>query len=295
MAQKRNNRATVHVHLGMQGWTSGISITLVLVLVGLITLSMLTARNLSRYVKENISFVVYADPDMPEADLLRMQDELRKQPYVKETVYISAAQALQEQAKELGSDPAEFLGYNPYTPMIEVRLREEYANTDSLRHIEDALKQRIQIAEIDYQTDLINSVNRNIRFIALILSGLAVLFSLISFALISNTMRMAVYSKRFVIHTMQLVGAGRGFIRYPFVMRCVGMGLLAAVISCLLLGGGYYWLVSYEPSLHVILTLEAIVWSAITVVLAGVLLTGVASLLSMNHYLRVKHDRLFYL
>jgi cell division transport system permease protein len=279
----------------MQGWTSGISITLVLILLGLITLSLLTARNLSRYVKENISFTIYADPDTGEADMLRMQSELTQQPYVKEAVYVSAAQALTEQSKELGTDPSEFLGYNPYTPMIEVRLREAYANTDSIQRIETALKRKIQIAEIGYQTDLINSVNRNIRFIALILTGLAILFSLISFALISNTMRMAVYSKRFVIHTMQLVGAGWGFIRYPFVARCVGIGLLAALISCFLIGSCYLWLVDYEPSLYAILTMDAVIWSAVVVIVGGVLLTGLASLLSMNHYLRVKHDRLFYL
>lgn len=279
----------------MQGLTSGISITLVLILVGMIMLSLLTARNLSRYVKENISFTVYADPDMKEADILKMQANLRKQPYVKETTYISAEQALKEQTRELGTDPAEFLGYNPYTPMIEVKLREAYANTDSIRHIEQQIKSSTQIAEVAYRTDLINSVNRNIRFIALILTGLAVLFSLISFALISNTMRMAVYSKRFLIHTMQLVGASWGFIRYPFVVRCIGMGLLAGLIACALLSAAVAWIISYEPGIAVVLTPQTVVLSTATVLGAGIIITGLSAYLSINRFLRMKHDRLFHI
>ena len=187
MGNKGSRKANIRVHLGMQGLTSGISITLVLVLVGMIVLSLLTARNLSRYVRENITFTVYADPEMPEAEILKMQAGLDKEPYVKGTTYISAAQALAEQTKELGADPAEFLGYNPYTPMIEVKLKENYANTDSIRQIEQQIAQSTQIAEVAYQPDLVDSVNRNIRFIALVLTGLAALFTLISFAPIFST------------------------------------------------------------------------------------------------------------
>lgn len=294
MGNKANRKANIRVHLGMQGLTSGISITLVLVLVGMIVLSLLTAHNLSRYVRENISFTVYADPDAEEADILALQADLEKQPYVKGTTYISAAQALEEQTRELGADPEEFLGYNPYTPMIEVKLKASYANTDSIRQIEQQIGQSIQIAEVSYQPDLIDSVNRNIRFIALVLAALAALFTLISFVLISNTMRLAVYSKRFLIHTMQLVGAGWGFIRYPFVMSCVGMGLLAGVVACLLLGGGVFWITRYEPGISAILTPQTALASAAAVLLSGVAITGLSALLSINHYLRMRDDRLFH-
>lgn len=294
MGNKGSRKANIRVHLGMQGLTSGISITLVLVLVGMIVLSLLTARNLSRYVRENITFTVYADPEMPEAEILKMQAGLDKEPYVKETTYISAAQALAEQTKELGADPAEFLGYNPYTPMIEVKLKENYANTDSIRQIEQQIAQSTQIAEVAYQPDLVDSVNRNIRFIALVLTGLAALFTLISFVLISNTMRLAVYSKRFLIHTMQLVGAGWGFIRYPFVMSCIGMGLLSGVAACALLGGGIFWITSYEPGISAILTPQTALLSGASVLLAGVAITGLSALLSINHYLRMRDDRQFH-
>ena len=294
MGNKGSRKANIRVHLGMQGLTSGISITLVLVLVGMIVLSLLTARNLSRYVRENITFTVYADPEMPEAEILKMQAGLDKEPYVKGTTYISAAQALAEQTKELGADPAEFLGYNPYTPMIEVKLKENYANTDSIRQIEQQIAQSTQIAEVAYQSDLVDSVNRNIRFIALVLTGLAALFTLISFVLISNTMRLAVYSKRFLIHTMQLVGAGWGFIRYPFVMSCIGMGLLSGVAACALLGGGIFWITSYEPGISAILTPQTALLSGASVLLAGVAITGLSALLSINHYLRMRDDRQFH-
>lgn len=294
MGNKASRKANIRVHLGMQGVTSGISITLVLVLVGMIVLSLLTARNLSRYVRENISFTVYADPDAEEAEILKLKADLDKRPFTKETTYISAEQALAEQTKELGTDPEEFLGYNPYTPMIEVKLKADYANTDSIRQIEQLIGRSTQIAEVAYQPDLIDSVNRNIRFIALILAGLAALFTLISFVLISNTMRLAVYSKRFLIHTMQLVGASWGFIRYPFVMSCVGMGLLAGIVACLLLGGGIFWLTNYEPFIGGILTPQTAIVSAAAVLIAGVVITGLSALFSINHYLRMRDDRLFH-
>ncbi len=291
---KKNHKANISVHLGMQGVTSGISITLVLILIGMIVMSLLTAHNLSTFVKENISFSIYVDPDMQEADIIKMQAHLKNEPFVKELNYISAQQALVEQTRELGIDPAEFLGYNPYTPMIEVKLKAPYANTDSLKMIESHIKRSTQIAEVTYQEELIQSVNRNIRFVALLMMGLAVLFGFISFALINNTMRLAVYSKRFLIHTMRLVGASWGFIRRPFVIRCMGMGLLAGAIACLILGSAIGWIINYEPEMAHILTPEIMLIVGVIVLLSGVIITGLAALFSINSFLRMKGTQMFH-
>lgn len=292
---KKNHKASISVHLGMQGVTSGISITLVLILIGMIVMSLLTAHNLSTYVKENINFSIYVDPDMKEADIIKMQAQLKKEPFVKELKYISAQQALTEQTRELGIDPAEFLGYNPYTPMIEVKLTAPYANTDSLRTIETKIKRRAQIAEVTYQKELIQSVNRNIRFIALIMTGLAVLFGIISFVLISNTMRLAVYSKRFLIHTMRLVGASWGFICRPFVMRCIGMGLLAGIIASILLIASVWWIISYEPGMVEILTPKVLIMVCGSVLASGIIITGLSALFSINSFLRMKGNQMFHI
>ncbi|MBP8776471.1 MAG: permease-like cell division protein FtsX [Bacteroidaceae bacterium] len=291
---KKKYKASVSVHLGMQGVTSGISITLVLLLIGTIVMSLLTAHNLSQFVRENISFSIYVDPDMKEAELIKMQTELRKEPFVKQLTYISADQALREQSKELGIDAREFLGYNPYTPMLEVQLTANYANPDSLSIIEKRIKKRTQIAEVVYQKELVKSVNHNIQFIAIVLGALAALFALISFALINNTMRLAVFSQRFLIYTMYLVGASWGFIRKPFLIRCIVIGLLAGVIASCILMGGAIWLLNYEPELSCIISPEILLIVCGSVLGSGIFITGFAGLLSINHFLKMKNNQMFH-
>ena len=191
----------------MQFVTSCISTTLVLLLLGLIVFFVLAAHNLSVYVKENINFSIVISDDMKERDILRMQKSLNKEPFVKSTEYISKKQVLKEQTEAMGTDPQEFLGYNPFSASIEIKLKSEYANADSIAKIEKQIRKNTDIQDVLYQKDLVDAVNDNIRKISLLLLGLAVILALISFALINNTIRLAVYSKRFLIHTMKLVGA----------------------------------------------------------------------------------------
>ena len=206
----------------MQFVTSCISTTLVLLLLGMVVFFVLAAHNLSVYVKENINFSIVISDDMKERDILRLQKNLNKEPFVKSTEYISKKQALEEQTEAMGTDPQEFLGYNPFSASIEVKLKSAYANTDSIAKIEKQIRKNTDIQDIQdvlYQKELVNAVNDNIRKISLLLLGLAVILTLISFALINNTIRLAVYSKRFLIHTMKLVGANWSFIRRPFLRR----------------------------------------------------------------------------
>ena len=214
-------------YFDMQFITSSISTTLVLLLLGLVVFFVLAARNLSIYVRENISFSVLVSDDMKESDILKLQKRLDKEAFVKQTEYISKKQALREQTEAMGTDPQEFLGYNPFTASIEIKLHSGYANSDSIAKIEKLIKKNTDIQEVLYQKDLIDAVNDNIRNISLMLLGLAVILTFISFALINNTVRLAIYSKRFLIHTMKLVGASWGFIRRPFLRaqfldRCAG-------------------------------------------------------------------------
>ena len=146
----------------------------------------------------------------------------------------------------MGTDPQEFLGYNPFTASIEVKLHSDYANSDSIAKIEKKIKKNTNIQEVLYQKDLIDVVNDNIRNISLMLLGLAVILTFISFALINNTIRLTIYSKRFLIHTMKLVGASWSFIRRPFLRRNFWIGVLSAVLADAVLWGAAYWLVSYD-------------------------------------------------
>ncbi len=291
MKAKRNSVS----YFDMQFITSSISTTLVLLLLGLVVFFVLGAHNLSVYVKENINFSILISDDMKESDILKLQKKLDKEPFVKETEYISKKQALREQTEAMGTDPQEFLGYNPFTASIEIKLHSEYAISDSIAKIEKKIKKNTNIQEVLYQKDLIDAVNDNIRNISLMLLGLAVILTFISFALINNTIRLTIYSKRFLIHTMKLVGASWSFIRRPFLRRNFWIGVLSAVIADAVLWGAAYWLVSYEPELIRVITPEVMLLVSVAVLVFGVLITWLCALLSINKYLRMKASTLYYI
>lgn len=277
----------------MQFITASISTTLVLLLLGGVVFFLLTANNLSVYVRENIALSVSISDDMKETELLSFRKSLNEKPYVKQTNYISKKQALKEQTEAMGTDPAEFLGYNPFNASIEIKLNADYANTDSIEKIKKEILSDKRILEIDYPQDLMDAVNQNIKKISFFLLGLAALLTLISFALINNTIRLTIYSKRFLIHTMKLVGASRAFIRRPFLVHNVWIGLLSAIIADALLTTAAYFCVQYEPDLIEIITPAVLLTVAGTVLIFGILITTLCALISINKYLRMKAGELY--
>lgn len=293
MARKvRNNTVPV---LDMQFITSSISTTMVLLLLGLVVFFVLAAHNLSLYVRENISFSLVVGDNMKEADVLKLRKRLAAEPFVKELEYISKEQALKEHTEAMGTDPQEFLGYNPFKASMEIKLHSQYANSDSIARIEKVLKRNSNIQEVLYRKELIDAVNDNIRNISLLLLGLALVLALISFALINNTIRLAIYSKRFLIHTMKLVGAKWSFIRRPFLRRNFWVGILSACVADGLLWAGATWLVRYEPGLVSVVTPQVMVVVSCAVLVFGVLITWLCALLSINKYLRMKAGTLYYI
>lgn len=292
---KSKNKNNSVSYFDMQFITSSISTTLVLLLLGLVVFFVLAAHNLSIYVRENINFSVLISDDMKEADILKLQKRLDKEPFVKQTEYISKKQALKEQTEAMGTDPEEFLGYNHFTASIEIKLHSDYANSDSIAKIEKLIKKNTNIQEVLYQRELIDLVNENIRNISLVLLTLAVVLTLISFALINNTIRLAIYSKRFLIHTMKLVGASWGFIRRPFLRRNIWSGVLAGIMADAILMGAAYWLVSYEPELIRVITPEVMLLVSGSVLVFGIIITFLCAYLSINKYLRMKASTLYYI
>lgn len=280
----------------MQFVTSCISTTMVLLLLGLVVFFVLSARNLSVYVKENINFSILIDDDMKERDILKLQKKLDKEPFVKESEYISKKQALREHAEAMGTDPQEFLGYNPFTASIEVRLHSDYANPDSIAKIEKLFKKSsTNIKDVLYQKDEINYVHENIRRISIMLLGLAAMLTFISFSLINNAIRLTVYSKRFLIHTMKLVGASWGFIRRPFLRRNFWIGVLSALVADGMLWGVARWLISIQPELIRVVTPDVMLLVSVAVLAFGVIITWLCALLSVNKYLRMKATTLYYI
>lgn len=279
----------------MQFITSSISTTLVLLLLGMVVFFVLSANNLSNYMRENITISVLVSDDMKEPEALKFQKQLNEKTYVKESAYISKAQALKEQTEAMGTDPAEFLGYNPLKASIEIKLNAQYANSDSIAWIEKDIKEHKKVMEVRYPQDLLDLVNRNIQRLSIFLLGLAALLTLISFALINNTIQLAVYSKRFLIHTMKLVGASWGFIRRPFLIRNLWIGILAALMADAILVTTAYMLVKYEPQLIEIITPTTLFTVMASVLVFGVVITCMCAYISINKYLRMKASALYYI
>ena len=279
----------------MQFITSSISTTLVLLLLGMVVFFVLSANNLSTYVRENIGISVLVSDDMKEPEALKFQKTLNEKSYVKESVYISKEQALKEQTEAMGTDPAEFLGYNPFTASIAIKLNAQYANSDSIAWIEKEILTNKKVMEVSYPQNLIDSVNRNLQKVSFFLLGLAALLSLISFALINNTIRLAIYSKRFLIHTMKLVGASWSFIRRPFLVRNIWIGILAGIMADAILLGMAYMLVKYEPQLIEIITPNTLLIVMASVFAFGLAITFLCAYISINKYLRMKASALYYI
>ena len=285
--RKTRNRGSLQVI------TLCISTAMVLVLLGMVVFSVFAARNLSNYVKENLTVTAMLSEDMTNSEAQQLCQQLKKQNYVSGLTYISKEQALKEQTKELGADPSEFVGVNPFVGSIELQLKADYANNDSLKWISAALKKNPKVTEITYPQTLIDSVNNNLNKINLVLLILAVLLTIVSFSLINNSIRLGVYARRFSIRTMKLVGASWGFIRRPFLKKGVVIGLVAAILACAVLGGGVYALWYYEPEVLEVITWEVIAITAAAVFVFGLLITFLCSYVSVNKFLRMTAGELY--
>lgn len=278
---------------GVQLMTLCISTSMVLVLLGLVVFSVQTSRNLSHWVKENLTVTVVLNDEVSVGDAKRFQQDLVRRPFSKDVLYISREQALKEQTDAMGSDPSEFLGMNPFPATLELQLHSDYANADSLAWISDELRKNTKVADVSYQVDLMDTVNRNLAKLNILLLVLALLLTFISFSLINNTVRLSVYSRRFLIHTMKLVGASWGFIRKPFMQQGLLVGVIAAVIAILVLGGAMYALYSYEPGILRIITWRELVITAVAVLAFGLVITLTCSYISVNRFLRMPAGELY--
>ena len=266
---------------------------MVLILLGLVVLSVLTAHNLSNYVRENLTVTVMLGDTVSVNDAHRLCRDLYHRPYARNIDYVSKEQALKEQSEAMGSDPSEFLGVNPFVATLELKLKSDYANRDSLRWIAKELNANSKVTDVAYQEDLMDKVNSNLKKINLVLLVLAVLLTFISYTLVSNTVRLRVYSQRFLIHTMKLVGASWAFIRRPFMRDGLLVGIVAAILACLVLGGGVWSLYRYEPNLTTIITWQVLVVTGVAVLLFGILITLLCSYISVNHFLRMRARDLY--
>ena len=290
MAKKRNKARSHH---SLQVITLCISTAMVLMLIGMVVLTGFTSRNLSSYVKENLTITMILQPDMNTEESSALCQRIRNLQYINSLNFISKEQALKEGTRELGANPAEFAGENPFTGEIEVQLKANYANNDSIRNIVQQLRTYRGVSDITYPQSFVESVNHTLGKISLVLLVIAVLLTIVSFSLINNTIRLSIYARLFSIHTMKLVGASWNFIRAPFLRRAVLAGLVSALLAIAVLGVGMCFLYDYEPEITKVLSWETLVITALVMLAFGVIIATFCSWLSVNKFLRMKAGDLY--
>ena len=290
MRKSRNLEKRRH---GLQMVTLCISTTMVLTLLGLVMLSVLTAHNLQKNLRENVEISVILGDTIAKEDGVALGKIIQKKPYAHQVAFISSEEALKMAKEEMGIDPTEFTGSNPFSPELTVTMEAEYANTDSLSVIVKKLLKDKRVVDVAYTKDEIDGMNRILGPVSIALLGLSVLLIFICYTLISNSIQLSIYSRRFLIHTMKLVGASWGFIRRPFLKKAVVVGVISALLTCALLGGIIYMLMPFMPHVEEIMTWRELAITAAAVFVFGFVITVFCTLLSVNKFLRMTAGELY--
>jgi cell division transport system permease protein len=271
-----------------------VSLSLVLFMLGLLGIIILNTRQLSDNIKENIGFQIILNENVKEADVAKLQKTLDVSSYVKSTEFITKEEAAKRLQEDLGEDFISFLGFNPLLASINVHLKAEYANADSVSWIEKEIIDTHLAKEVIYQKSLINIINEKVQKISLFILIFTSLLMVIALALINNTIRLSIYSKRFIIKTMQLVGATQGFIRRPFLLKGIKHGIYGAIIAILMLVGFLYVVQKQLPEMAELQNEKMLLYLFGLVVVMGIIISWISTWLAVRKYLRLKSDELYY-
>lgn len=274
--------------------TSLISISLVLTMLGLLGMILVNGRQLSDYVREKIGFTLVLHDNVKPESIKKLQENLNKSSFVKSTRYIDKETASKELTEQLGEDFTGFLGYNPLFESIEVKLFANYTSSDSLQYLEKKFLAYPQVKEVFYQKDLVQIINENIKKITFFVLIISALLTFIFIALINNTIRISVYSQRFTINTMQMVGASNSFIRKPFLRKSLLMGFYGSIIANIIIFMGIYL---YRIELQSLITSDVIYPTGIvftSVFILGLLFSYLSTFFAVNKFLMMKFDEMFY-
>lgn len=270
-----------------------VSITLVLFLLGMFGLLVFYANQLQTYLKENVQVSVLFMEDAHEPDILKLKTSLEREPHVNDVEFISKEEAKAQMKEDLGDNALEILGYNPFPPSLDVYFEAEYAHADSIMAFKQEMEEQQDVKEVYYQETLIKNIDQNVRIAGAVILVLAVIFLLIAIALINSTIRLSLYSKRFLIKTMQLIGATWWFIRKPFILRAVLHGFLGAIFAALLLAGSLYIVKRQFPFITLFQTYEFYAILLGIMMVLGILIAGITSFFSVNKYLRMRLEDLY--
>ena len=270
-----------------------ISLSLVLFVVGLLSLVLINAQKLSNYIKENIGFSIMIKEDVKEIEVIEFNKILDAEDFTKSTMFISKEQATKELEDDLGEDFVNFLGYNPIKASIDVKLNSSYANNDSLQNISTRLEKSDVVYEVFYQKNLIKKLNINVGKISFFLICISLILFFIAFALINNTIRLSVYSKRFIIRTMRLVGAENSFIQKPFLITGVYQGLYSAIFAIFMLIGSIQLIQTETASILNINDLQIIGLVFIVLFCSGILISGTSTFFAVRKFIYLNEGELY--
>ncbi len=266
---------------------------MVLFMLGLFGIILINGNKLQQYLKENFQLTVFFKEDVPETEVQRIMANIQQQEYTKRAVFVSKQQAAEQFSKEIGQDFVGFLGFNPLLPSIELFLKSGFTSANQLKTVDIELRRNPEVQEVVYQQNILDEINKNVSTLGTILIALSIIFLIISITLINNTIRLNLYARRFIIKSMQMVGATHGFIIKPFVFKSVLHGLYGGIIACLLLGGVLYALPTWISGIEELYenTQFAILFGV--VILVGIIISMISSAISTNHYLKLKIDDLY--
>jgi cell division transport system permease protein len=274
--------------------TTVVSLSLVLFMLGLLGIIILNTSKLSDNLKENIGIQIILNESAKEVDVQHLTKILDVSDYVKSTEFITKDDAAKRLQEDLGEDFINFLGYNPLLPSINLHLKAAYANTDSLAMIEKSLLDSKLVKELVYQKSLVSMINENVKKISLVILVFSGLLMIIALALINNTIRLSIYSKRFIIKTMQLVGATQGFVRLPFVLKGIKHGIYGAAMAIIMLMTVLYFAQKQLPELTELQDEKMLATLFGLVILLGIIISWISTSLAVRKYLRLKADDLHY-
>jgi len=270
-----------------------ISISLVLFMMGIFGIILINGNKLSNHLLENFQLTVFFREDATEADVMNVRRQIEIAEYTKKAVFVSKEEAAKEFSAETGQDFVSFLGFNPLLPSVELFVKSKYANADMIRQIETEIRRNEAVQEVVYQQSIIEEIHKNIKTIGTILSGVSLVFLLIAITLINNTIRLNLFARRFIIKSMQMVGATHWFIIKPFALKSFLHGLYGGIIACILLSLLLYWAPFWVPDLQALYDNQQFAILFGVLIIAGIIISMISSMISTNRYLRVKIDDLY--
>ena len=271
-----------------------ISIALVLFLLGCLGLLVLNAKKVADHFKEQVVVTIYLNDSAKEVEVNQLEKSLAMAAYTKSTTYVSKEAAAESMKAETGEDFMDFVGYNPLQNSIDVHLKADFVTTETLASITEELSNKKFIEEIRYDNDLVELMNDNVKKITFWVLVISAIFTLIAVLLINSSIRLAVYSKRFIIKTMQMVGATKTFIRRPFVFQSVKLGIIGAVIALIGMGIVLYYLDQSFIELQLLSNPILIGGLFLVIFLLGILITWVSTFIATQRFLNLKTDALYY-